>query len=50
MRRRLALLGMTVLTLLTVTTTGANATTNTANNATFSAHPRIVLGVPWGCC
>jgi hypothetical protein len=50
MRRRLALLGMTVLTLLTVTTTGANATTNTANNATFSAVQYILLDIPMGCC
>jgi len=50
MRRRLALIGALVVAVLSIPTAGANATTNTANDATLSRSPIAALGNIWACC
>lgn len=49
MRQRLVLIAVAALAVLTAPT-AANATTITANDATFSSGPYIVLDTPMGCC
>lgn len=50
MRRRLALLGLAVLTALTVSAAGTNATANTAGDATFSSSPVGLFSYDYLCC
>jgi len=50
MRRRIALIGAIVAAVLSIPTAGANATTNTANDATLSKAQITTLGLLWGCC